>query len=383
MKNIHLDHYRLSLVLYEFCEGGCIVNWHVCNTYIKSENILKKYGYFLKNHRKIITKDKWVENYVDFEFRMLFRLTKRSFIILYNEIMATYSNLLKKPYRGGYPSEDPQKSLLMFLRYLATEETLLSVASRFCIVPSTLHKIIHIFLNIFMEMKSRYIFWPQTHHEYEYIASTFRRYPNVIGSIDGCHIQLKVSDEDQNSYIDRFHQHSVNLMAICTHAKILTYIFVGFPGSAHDSRVFKNSEFYLNIQRYGPEIYFPDKKFHIIGDSAFGCYSWLMTPFKNATSEKEKYHNFIHSSDRVVIENLFALLKGRWRKLTYINVYSIPKAVKIIVAACILHNWCILQNDVWTEEYTYEKHYDIQEESSTRDGIEKRKNIADALFANR
>lgn len=61
----------------------------------------------------------------------------------------------------------------------------------------------------------------------------------VIGAIDGCHVKVKVLLNQQDSYTDRYLQHSINLMGVCTSEKIFTYVFIGFPGSAHDSRVCK------------------------------------------------------------------------------------------------------------------------------------------------
>lgn len=72
----------------------------------------------------------------------------------------------------------------------------------------------------------------------------------MIGAIDGTHVRIKVPVEQHDSYCDRYQQHSINLMAICTAEKVFTYIFVGYPGSAHDSRVFSNSAMYQNIQNF-------------------------------------------------------------------------------------------------------------------------------------
>lgn len=80
-------------------------------------------------------------------------------------------------------------------------------------------------------------------------------------------------------------------MAICTAHNLFTYIFSGFPGSAHDSRVFENSQLYMNIERHGPDHVFLDQqKYHLIGDSAFGIKTWLMKPYegKNLTRKQKK-----------------------------------------------------------------------------------------------
>lgn len=63
----------------------------------------------------------------------------------------------------------------------------------------------------------------------------------------------------------------------------------------------------------------------------------------------QKRHNTIHSKTHIVIEHTFGLIKSRWRILKYINVNNVIKAVNIIVACCILHNYCYINNDIWNE----------------------------------
>lgn len=74
-----------------------------------------------------------------------------------------------------------------------------------------------------------------------------------------------------------------------------------------------------------------------------------MTPYRDNghLNQRERNYNLIHSRTRMVVENTFGLLKGRWRILNFVNVNSIEKTVKIITACCILHNFCYVKHDVW------------------------------------
>lgn len=56
-------------------------------------------------------------------------------------------------------------------------------------------------------------------------------------------------------------------------------------------------------------------------------------------------HNRTLSACRVVIENAFGILKGRWRVLSYIDVGSVKRAVLIASACIFLHNFCLLNLD--------------------------------------
>lgn len=45
------------------------------------------------------------------------------------------------------------------------------------------------------------------------------------------------------------------------------------------------------------------------------------------------------------VERAISLLKGRWRKLLLLDHLDLELEVYIIVAACVLHNFCLLLDD--------------------------------------
>ena len=57
----------------------------------------------------------------------------------------------------------------------------------------------------------------------------------------------------------------------------------------------------------------------------------------------------MHSSTRVVIERAFAL-KGRFRLLEYLDMNIIDLIPQVLIAACVLHNICIVA-DGSTEDF--------------------------------
>ena len=72
-----------------------------------------------------------------------------------------------------------------------------------------------------------------------------------------------------------------------------------------------------------------------------------MTPYRDnghLTAVGQNY-NFYHASALCVIKRTFALLKGRFRRLKYIDANSIELIVKIIECARYLLNICILEAD--------------------------------------
>ena len=64
------------------------------------------------------------------------------------------------------------------------------------------------------------------------------------------------------------------------------------------------------------------------------------------------------ASKRSVIERAFGLLGIRFPRLTHITSRSNEKRIKIVVAACILHNWCIMEDDLDESIFHLAEHHD-------------------------
>ena len=88
------------------------------------------------------------------------------------------------------------------------------------------------------------------------------------------------------------------------------------------------------------------EEYHILGDAAYPLSSSLLTPFKGKQLPEDKDHyNYSPSKNCVTIKPTFALLKGRWRKLKLVDM-SVDRIPSLISAYCILHNICLLNNDL-------------------------------------
>jgi len=74
---------------------------------------------------------------------------------------------------------------------------------------------------------------------------------------------------------------------------------------------------------------------------------WLITPFRDnghLTDDQRKFNKTL-SSLRQVIERTMGLLKGRWRKLIHIDHLDVTHATKLVMASCVMHNFCIIHDD--------------------------------------
>ena len=138
---------------------------------------------------------------------------------------------------------------------------------------------------------------------------------------------------------------------------VMTETFIShysWPGKAHDARVFDHS---LLREELADLCYVADqcldKTYHILGDSAYPLSNHLMMPFRvrSTMSLAQKKFNTNLASKRSVIERAFGLLGQRFPRLLKLKVKSLDKKIMCVVSACVLHNWCILENDVDEDDF--------------------------------
>lgn len=198
---------------------------------------------------------------------------------------------------------------------------------------------------ILCKLSSKYIVWP-TNTKLANTARAFNKlrkhfFPNVIGCIDGSHIPIRGPTND-NSYYNRKGYHSMILQGICNSKLEFIDIFCGWPGSAHDARVWQNSPIYNKLK----EDNILPEKYHLLGDSAYPLDNFIMVPFKDNghLTERQKMFNRRLCSSRVVIEQTFGILKEVFRRLKYLNLLNLNYFKYIVTAACVLHNYRIKRN---------------------------------------
>ncbi|CAI6359314.1 unnamed protein product [Macrosiphum euphorbiae] len=230
-----------------------------------------------------------------------------------------------------------------------------------------------------------FITWPNEEKVEEIKNGFFSNstFPNVLGAIDGTHINIPAPHEHQETYVNRKGHHSIQLQAVCDHKRRFIHCYVGNVGSVHDQRVFRLSE----LKNYLDDATkFPNNT-HLIGDSAYTLHEHLMVPYRDNghLTQKQKNFNFCHSSARMAIERSFGLVKGRFRSLlTTLDMKRVDLIPKYIIACCILHNICLLQNDEFpglSETTPVNENIQARGElvAINRQGAFKRDNLCDQL----
>ncbi|KAL1487210.1 hypothetical protein MTO96_046609 [Rhipicephalus appendiculatus] len=66
-----------------------------------------------------------------------------------------------------------------------------------------------------------------------------------------------------------------------------------------------------------------------------------------------------HRQQRVATESTFGLLKQRFRRLCLVDVKNIMPSRKIVLVACVLHNWCNAERDFLAEFVDLPDHEEV------------------------
>ena len=76
----------------------------------------------------------------------------------------------------------------------------------------------------------------------------FAHLPGVIGFVDGKHIRIQKPSDDEADYVNRHLYHSINVQAICLPNGSFSDVLARFPGSVHDSRIWKLSQVGIYVE---------------------------------------------------------------------------------------------------------------------------------------
>ena len=160
--------------------------------------------------------------------------------------------------------------------------------------------------------------------------------PGVLGLVDGTHIRIQKPHDNEADYVNRHFYHSINVQAICQPDGKFSDVLARYPGSVHDSRIWKLSlagKYIENNFAVGE---------HILGDSGYMLRPYLLTPYRQPGSTSQSNYNYAHKRTRVVIEQTFGRWKRRFHCLHGEIRMNPDKVCTIIVACAVLHNMAIL-----------------------------------------
>ena len=144
-------------------------------------------------------------------------------------------------------------------------------------------------------------------------------------------------------------------MIVCDYNKKIRHYLAGYPGCAHDNRVYNATGFVKC-----PNDYFAEME-HNIGDSAFQNSPFMVSSFRKAKGELLESNHESFSTKLAIVrirsEHGIGILKGRfpWLRSIRMKVTDDPNSVRLILrlldATVILHNMLIEYGEEEKDEW--------------------------------
>ncbi|KAG2220447.1 hypothetical protein INT45_004189 [Circinella minor] len=261
-------------------------------------------------------------------------------------------------------------------RQAPVREQLIVALYRFGMYAGTSDLYVNRVITALLRHRTDDVYWP-TSAEKRNIKETIQSssgFPNCIGCVDGTGIVLSYAPVDnEEGFFNRKSEYSSAAMIVVDPDIRIRYATCSFVGSAHDTRVWNNSDLALNPQRYF------DGEEYLLGDKGYPLCKEIITPYKEPRAQHpdNKAFNFCLSSPRVRVEHAIGVLKGRFQSLRGGLRIVIGKgkskkkdqarAVLWFHACVVLHNILLKYQDTdeWFDPSTDEKD-EVEDNNETR-----------------
>jgi hypothetical protein len=328
---------------------------------LKSTRYLGRRGNYRKSQAKLFDEDlgnetpgsgrAWLEGE---EFLNKYRMSRDSFDKLLNLIED--NPVFGKKDGKGRKQAPPAHQLMILLHYLGTEgngATNPKQRSMFRVGRGTSDEYRKRVMKAIRSLREQAIRWPDA-EEREEIAKRIQDdfgLPNCVMLLDGTLFPLAFEPqrEDAPDYSGRKFRYSLSTLIACDDRRFIRYYLAGWPGTAHDNRIFKSSKLF----RCAPDFFANNE--YMLGDSAFEC-KWFMvsackSPRGAPMPPDHEYFNTIMAGPRVISEHCIGILKGRFPWLRSIrnkiteDAGSIKRILEYIECSIILHNLLLQSGD--------------------------------------
>ncbi|TKS65903.1 putative nuclease HARBI1 [Collichthys lucidus] len=263
-----------------------------------------------------------------------YRFTSQSIIYIHNLIRPHISNITSRSH-----ALTSQQILCVALRFFANGSFLYNIGDAEHLSKATVCRAIRRVCLALKRLLHIFVVFPG-HKPVRAIKEEFHRiagFPNVIGCIDGTHIPITAPSHNEADYVNRKSIHSINVQIICDAAHIITNVEAKWPGSVHDSRIYRESNLSARLQH-------GEFDGLLLGDRGYTCQPRLLTPYPDPEPGPQQNFNRAHSRTRARVEMTIGLLKARFQCLRHLRVTP-ERACDIIVACVVLHNIATIRGE--------------------------------------
>ncbi|XP_046406063.1 protein ANTAGONIST OF LIKE HETEROCHROMATIN PROTEIN 1-like [Ischnura elegans] len=241
--------------------------------------------------------------------------------------------------------------LSLTLRYLASGESMISLAYSYRVGKSTTSGIIAETCQAIWNVLKDEVLPSPTAQDWAHTAQDFGHlwnFPNCVGAIDGKHIIVQCFSNTGSRFYNYKGTFSTVLLASCDAQYCFTFVSIGSAGRESDGGIFQTCGFGQAILRERLPLP-PPRQFDgypnplpavFVGDAAFPLRKNLMRPFVGGNLlPGPTIFNYRLSRARRVIENTFGVMSNKFR-IYRKPILASPETVDLIVqATVVLHNW--------------------------------------------
>ncbi|CAC5398513.1 HARBI1 [Mytilus coruscus] len=256
------------------------------------------------------------------------------------ETIEYLSDLMRADLERGTNKETElsvEQQILIALRFYGSGSQLQVVGDTMGFDKSIVSRVIDHVTEALVARKDQFISWPDNQRKNIIRAGFYEKagFSNVVGCIDGTHIRITGTSVDEPVFVNRKGFH-INVQANCDHEGRFTNISARWPGSAHDSHIFRTSAIGQHLENG----YHGIGQGVLLGDSDYPCRQFLLTPYRQpAAGRGQARFNRRHCSIRSTIERTF----GIWNKRFHILGSEIKLAESSLIVD--LHNIAIMRNE--------------------------------------
>lgn len=261
------------------------------------------------------------------------------------------------------PQRPAAYQLLVALRRFGSSGNAMSmeeVADDFDVSVGTVEMYTRRSMIAIQSIESTTVFWPANEERnlIKHRIENETRFRDCIGFVDGTLIPFDCKpSKDPEDWFSHKSEYGMAAMIVCDDQKRIREYELGYCGSAHDQRVFKNSRLLLKESDYfsGEE--------YLLADSGYAISPRTVIPYSNTRpSAKQAAFNLALSQARIRNEHCIGILKSRFQSLRGLRIMiragdaanrmDINRIMLWITCCIILHNLLIDSDplDFWEVE---------------------------------
>lgn len=284
-----------------------------------------------------------INNYSDIEFQVHFHMERKTAL----HLIALYesSDVVPVSSNGGRSRIGASKEVYIFLWYLSNKENYRQMAHLFGKANSAIFNVLQRVCKwLSVIMAKEIICWPSDGTIETEMTTKFEQIfgiPSVIGAIDSWHIKIKGLKGNKMEYLNRHQYNSIYLQGIVDADQKFIDVFCGAPGSLNKWDVFGGSNICQRLQQ-------TTSSNVLIATAAYPPSDIIIPPYQinGQMTNLEEHFNLLLLPYRLLVKNAFTILTKRFPRLLQLSDQTnVGCVVNYVMAACVLHNLCILLGD--------------------------------------